>query len=851
MAYKNFEAGSGFNATVSTGEKFIFKATGENITLPETSYIRDAEMLRDGMDLLLKTDAGQITIENYFAVETSPNLIGPNNTMLAPQLVNSFVKSAPTYASNSTMTDESPVGLVSETNGDATVTRTDGSVETIHIGIEIYQGDIIETSGNGAVNITFTDESSFAVSESARLAIDEYVYDPSTESGVTDFSVLKGMFVYTSGLIGRDDPDDVNIDTPVGSIGIRGTIIAGDVNTGEITVVEGAIVLRDFDGYEVTLANQFETAKFDTDGKGIQPMGELSASDVAGKFATVSNVAPKLFSSINDAAAEQKGSEEATDTEGNAEETQDDSTAEPQEAGEEDEQSSSDESTSGESTKQPSDTSKTQQDGESAELSTKSQLGESEARNPELNSNGKFGNGLNNLNGFSGHQNTAGENSQPVSETARAFFKDLNLSQNIISSTLNARTTQSTTETSSTPHHTAVEQTAINVGFIGKGLSEGLDERSAQDQTPNQLLLFRFNQLFGEANKYELDAESVGLLNSLRAGGDEDPSLLDNTGLDQSGNTVALNGWNFDTNKGVLKLYINEQADWNIDDILSFNIKVKAKIGDNWTDYKGATFTAYDADGVTPDGENIATKNIGNGVFYHNSESANISSQSDYNGPSTIFIKDGIGDDGVYEQINLSNVDNHKIYVGEGGKRVNVDINSTGNTIYGGNNPGSDDTFNVSNPMNKVLAMDGNDKIHLFLNAFFEVSQNLDFSKIKLDGGQGQDKLIVHSDNMAELGIFMGAASQAIDNIEHLEIHTGHTQGAITLTLQDVINMTDHNNELHLSAEGDIPLQANLNGFQDTGEDTGDDLFSIWQGQKGDQTVTLYVENADINAVQV
>ena len=81
------------------------------------------------------------------------------------------------------------------------------------------------------------------------------MYSIPQQTKAQDFSVLKGVFVFTSGLIGREDPDDVNIDTPSGSIGIRGTIIAGDTNSGEITVVEGAIVLRDFAGNEMTLAD--------------------------------------------------------------------------------------------------------------------------------------------------------------------------------------------------------------------------------------------------------------------------------------------------------------------------------------------------------------------------------------------------------------------------------------------------------------------------------------------------------------------------------------------------------------------------------------------------------------------
>ncbi len=280
---------------------------GSEVNLPDASFVRDADLSRDGMDLVMHGPQGTVVVQDYFAADPAPDLIAPDGARLTSNLVDSFTQSGNQYANAGSMTDESPVGNVTEFSGNATVKHVDGSVETVTIGTRIYQGDVVETGGDGAVNIVFVDETEFAVSEDARLAIDEYVYDPSTQAGTQNFSVLKGVFVFTSGMIGRDDPDDVQIETPVGSIGIRGTIIAGDVSHGEITVVEGAIVLTDFSGNQVTLSNQFETARFSTTGHGVENIGQLSANDVASKFASVSNVAPNLFSSIGDAAAEGQG----------------------------------------------------------------------------------------------------------------------------------------------------------------------------------------------------------------------------------------------------------------------------------------------------------------------------------------------------------------------------------------------------------------------------------------------------------------------------------------------------------------------------------------------------------------
>ena len=286
----------------------VLQSDDLSVQLPSSDYIRNSEFLRDGTDLVLHTNNGDVVVQDYFITEPAPYLIGPDGASMSPPMVLSFLQPAAgsEYAdtSGSTMNDASPIGVISEITGEAHITRTNGTIEKLELGSSIHQGDIVETNDDGALNITFVDETSFAISEDTRLSIDEYVFDPATAEGTTNFSVLKGMFVFTSGMIGREDPDDVMIETPQGSIGIRGTIIAGDVNQGEITVVEGAIVLRDMSGNEMTLATQFETAKFDTTGGTIQNMGQMNANDVAGKFAPVSGVSGTLFSSINDAAVE-------------------------------------------------------------------------------------------------------------------------------------------------------------------------------------------------------------------------------------------------------------------------------------------------------------------------------------------------------------------------------------------------------------------------------------------------------------------------------------------------------------------------------------------------------------------
>ncbi|MBN8520903.1 MAG: FG-GAP repeat protein [Alphaproteobacteria bacterium] len=287
----------------------IFSAHDQTrIEVGSAGFTSDALITRDGQDLVLTNPAGErVVVEGYFIAEPTPVIHAPDGSVLTPGLVNSFVQSAPEYAQTQTATDESPIGAVQEIKGEAFVTRADGTREPMTLGTPVYEGDVVETSQTGAVNIVFLDNTSLAVSENARAALDTYQFDPATEGGAQDISVLRGVFVFTSGLIGRDDPDDVKIETPVGSIGIRGTIIAGDINPdgkSAVSVLEGAIVIKN-DISEVVLTQQYETVKLSGQSEAIENIGVMKADDIRDTFGAVSDVIPTLFSTLESSAQKQ------------------------------------------------------------------------------------------------------------------------------------------------------------------------------------------------------------------------------------------------------------------------------------------------------------------------------------------------------------------------------------------------------------------------------------------------------------------------------------------------------------------------------------------------------------------
>ena len=107
------------------------------------------------------------------------------------------------------------------------LSRLDGTNVLAEAGTPVFLGDIVETEGGSSIGITFVDNSTFALGESGRMIIDELVYDPVDGTGESAFNVLKGVFSFVSGDIAETGDDAMMVNTPVLSIGVRGTTVAG------------------------------------------------------------------------------------------------------------------------------------------------------------------------------------------------------------------------------------------------------------------------------------------------------------------------------------------------------------------------------------------------------------------------------------------------------------------------------------------------------------------------------------------------------------------------------------------------------------------------------------------------
>jgi len=101
---------------------------------------------------------------------------------------------------------------------------------------------VVQTGADGKVGIAFTDGTAFNLSRNARMVLNEFVYDPNGTSNSTLFSLTKGTFTFIAGKVAKTG--DMKIDTPVATMGIRGTTphveISDDGTVRFANLIQGA-----------------------------------------------------------------------------------------------------------------------------------------------------------------------------------------------------------------------------------------------------------------------------------------------------------------------------------------------------------------------------------------------------------------------------------------------------------------------------------------------------------------------------------------------------------------------------------------------------------------------------------
>ncbi|MBI5322252.1 FecR domain-containing protein [Bradyrhizobium sp.] len=126
---------------------------------------------------------------------------------------------APAQAADAQQAEE-PIGNVATLSGKASVTRNDKQIP-LALKDDIYLNDVVQTSANSALGITFSDGTTFNLKASSQITIDDFVYEEGGKKNSGLFDVAKGTVAFVAAQVAKTG--NMQITTPTATLGIRGT----------------------------------------------------------------------------------------------------------------------------------------------------------------------------------------------------------------------------------------------------------------------------------------------------------------------------------------------------------------------------------------------------------------------------------------------------------------------------------------------------------------------------------------------------------------------------------------------------------------------------------------------------
>ncbi len=191
--------------------------------VPDASLLFSGSYRQSGQDLIIAKPFETVTVHDYFRYDVKPALVAPDGSSLSPAVVLALTEGRPglQYAGDEPAR-ATAIGRVETATGEATVIRN-GQTIALHAGDLVFKGDAVATGEHGTLAITFIDGTAFTLAESARMVLNDMVYQPGGSNNSSLLSLVQGSITFVAGEVAHTG--EMKVDTPVATMGIRGTAV--------------------------------------------------------------------------------------------------------------------------------------------------------------------------------------------------------------------------------------------------------------------------------------------------------------------------------------------------------------------------------------------------------------------------------------------------------------------------------------------------------------------------------------------------------------------------------------------------------------------------------------------------
>ncbi|WP_024517755.1 FecR domain-containing protein [Bradyrhizobium sp. Tv2a-2] len=202
-------------------------APANAIIVPDAQFLFHADFKRSGLDLILHKDDHELVLHDYFKGDKRAAIASPDGAHLTGDIVNALTGSVDVAQAGGAAVAGQVIGHVTKLAGSATAIRNGVSI-ILNMGDNVEKGDVVQSGSDSTLGVTFIDGTVFGLSSNARMVLNEMVYDPNGSNNSSLLSLVAGTITFVAGETAKHG--DMKVDTPVATMGIRGTAVLVEID---------------------------------------------------------------------------------------------------------------------------------------------------------------------------------------------------------------------------------------------------------------------------------------------------------------------------------------------------------------------------------------------------------------------------------------------------------------------------------------------------------------------------------------------------------------------------------------------------------------------------------------------
>jgi hypothetical protein len=134
----------------------------------------------------------------------------------------SVIAAALVFLVSSAAASDGSVARVKTVKGPASIVRGQSVIPAVS-NEKVFQGDTLRTGADGSLGVVFRDDTLISLGPNSELVVDVFLFAPAEGKLSIVTRMLRGTAAYVSGIIAKLSPQSARFETPVATIGIRGT----------------------------------------------------------------------------------------------------------------------------------------------------------------------------------------------------------------------------------------------------------------------------------------------------------------------------------------------------------------------------------------------------------------------------------------------------------------------------------------------------------------------------------------------------------------------------------------------------------------------------------------------------